>query len=55
MKHKPLQEIGKFLMKLNNVDICIVDDEDIYFNKLTMPPMITTSNNDSLIEAFLVK
>ena len=33
MKHKPLQGIGKFLMKLNNVNICIVDDEDIYFNK----------------------
>jgi len=32
MKHKSLQGIGKFLMKLNNVNICIVDDEDIYFN-----------------------
>ena len=33
MKHKPLKGFGKFLMKLNNVNICIVDDEDIYFNK----------------------
>ncbi|OQK34548.1 hypothetical protein CRN46_13345 [Vibrio vulnificus] len=32
MKHKPLKGLGKFLMKLNNVNICIVDDEDIYFN-----------------------
>lgn len=33
MKHKPLKGFGKLLMKLNNVNICIVDDEDIYFNK----------------------
>ncbi len=32
MKHKPLKGIGKFLMKLNNINICIVDDEDVYFN-----------------------
>lgn len=32
MKHKALQGIAKFLMKLNNVNICIVDDEDAYFN-----------------------
>lgn len=32
MKHKPLKGIGKFLMKVNNVKICIVDDEDVYFN-----------------------
>ena len=32
MKHKPLSKIGKFLIKLDAYKICIVDDEEIYFN-----------------------
>lgn len=33
MKHKVLSKIGKFLMKITSIRICIIDDEDIYFNK----------------------
>ncbi len=32
MKHKPLSKIGKLLMKFNAYKICIVDDEETYFN-----------------------
>ncbi|MDT8878747.1 hypothetical protein RSO68_04635 [Halomonas saccharevitans] len=41
MKHKPLKGFGKFLMRINNVNICIVDDEDIYFN----PRMLGIAKN----------
>lgn len=41
MKHKALKGIGKFLMKINNVNICIVDDEDVYFN----PNMLEIAKN----------
>jgi hypothetical protein len=32
MKHKPLSKIGKLLMKFDGYRICIVDDEESYFN-----------------------
>jgi len=41
MKHKILNKSGKLLMKLNPLKICIIDDEDIYFNK----NMIDIANN----------
>ncbi len=33
MKHKPIVYISKQLMKWGDYKICIIDDEDIYFNK----------------------
>lgn len=33
MKNKPLTFIGKQMMKWGKYKICIVDDEDIYFNR----------------------
>lgn len=41
MKHKLKSKLGKFLMKLNMVNIAIVDDEDAYFNE----NMLETANN----------
>lgn len=32
MKHKPLMTIAKILMRINNIKICIVDDEAVYFD-----------------------
>lgn len=36
MKHKVISEMGRFLMKINALSICIVDDEEIYFNERMM-------------------
>lgn len=59
MKHKALKGVGKFLMKLNNVNICIVDDEDAYFNRdmLEVANDFGFSNIDrySKIDAALLK
>tara|TARA_E500000305_G_scaffold90968_1_gene78555 strand:- start:1220 stop:1723 length:504 start_codon:yes stop_codon:yes gene_type:complete len=41
MKHKIINGLGRFLMKVNALSICIVDDEEIYFNK----NMLITAEN----------
>lgn len=41
MKHKVLTSVGRFLMKFSKLRICIIDDEDIYFN----PNMLEIANN----------
>ena len=46
MKHKPLNGLGKLLMKIDNVSICIIDDEDVYFNKA----MLNTAKNSGFNE-----
>lgn len=44
MKHKTITWLGKVLMKLDSPKICIVDDEDIYFNE----PMLTAAKNSGI-------
>ena len=41
MKHKMINGLGRLLMKINALSICIVDDEEIYFNAA----MIKTAKN----------
>jgi hypothetical protein len=41
MKQKTISAAGKFLMKLSPIKICIIDDEEAYFNK----SMLETAKN----------
>lgn len=41
MKHKIVSKLGKILMSINYIKICIIDDEEAYFNE----DMISIANN----------